>query len=402
MDAVTLTRLQLYKLVWAEPLSTLCKRYQISDVGLRKICIRLAIPLPEMGYWNKVKAGKKVRQQPYTDRKDVEQQVTLNLATDAAHAGKDAPSAFELLQKEIETDPSLDLTVKTTLSDPDPLVARAQKALVKKEPYYREGNLRYAGPGELRISVTPGLINRALCLLDTFIKAMKQRGHHFRVTDHESYLVLGKAEMEMKLTELSTRVTIEGTAYPQTETHPNGRLAMKFKRWGTTTEIKDGKDPLEQQLSRLIAKLEILGEQFRLQEIEWEKQRAVAAAKRLQEEAFKARRSAEFSAFQQALKDSARWQQTVQLRAYIEHIGQKATENNQLTQELQVWLDWIKAKADWLDPLVKSPDPWLEGIEPDALLNSITPALENPRYGYAPQLPKQKPWPLLPWYLKKD
>jgi hypothetical protein len=34
-------------------------RYGISDVALRKICRQLAVPLPPLGYWAKIAAGKK-------------------------------------------------------------------------------------------------------------------------------------------------------------------------------------------------------------------------------------------------------------------------------------------------------------------------------------------------------
>lgn len=33
-----LTRKELYDLVWAEPMTTICKRFGLSDNGLRKRC----------------------------------------------------------------------------------------------------------------------------------------------------------------------------------------------------------------------------------------------------------------------------------------------------------------------------------------------------------------------------
>jgi hypothetical protein len=45
MEQVTLTRKELYDLVWAQPLSRLTKKYKISDNGLRKICKRMNIPI---------------------------------------------------------------------------------------------------------------------------------------------------------------------------------------------------------------------------------------------------------------------------------------------------------------------------------------------------------------------
>ncbi len=36
--------------------------FQISDVGLAKICDRHRVPTPPRGYWAKVEAGQKVKQ----------------------------------------------------------------------------------------------------------------------------------------------------------------------------------------------------------------------------------------------------------------------------------------------------------------------------------------------------
>jgi hypothetical protein len=56
--AERLSRKELYDLVWSEPLKTLCSRFGISDVALKKTCARSAIPTPERGYWAKKDAGK--------------------------------------------------------------------------------------------------------------------------------------------------------------------------------------------------------------------------------------------------------------------------------------------------------------------------------------------------------
>src|SRR5262249_51884330 len=59
-----MTREDLYKLVWSEPISKLAPRYGISDVGLRKICVKHSIPTPPLGYWQKLQFGKKVKAEP--------------------------------------------------------------------------------------------------------------------------------------------------------------------------------------------------------------------------------------------------------------------------------------------------------------------------------------------------
>jgi hypothetical protein len=56
----TLTREQLYELIWSEPMRLLGKQIGISDVAIAKHCRKMGIPVPERGYWNKLPAGKSV------------------------------------------------------------------------------------------------------------------------------------------------------------------------------------------------------------------------------------------------------------------------------------------------------------------------------------------------------
>ena len=42
-------RTKLYEEVWAESVTAVSKRYGISDVALREICQKLAVPLPPRG-----------------------------------------------------------------------------------------------------------------------------------------------------------------------------------------------------------------------------------------------------------------------------------------------------------------------------------------------------------------
>ena len=62
--AQTYDRNKLYEEAWAEPMHKLAKKYNLSDVGLAKICKKLKIPLPGRGYWAKKAAGKLVKKRP--------------------------------------------------------------------------------------------------------------------------------------------------------------------------------------------------------------------------------------------------------------------------------------------------------------------------------------------------
>jgi hypothetical protein len=60
--SVTLSREELYALVWATPMSRLTAKYGLSGNGLAKICRRLDVPYPPRGYWARKEAVKKVTQ----------------------------------------------------------------------------------------------------------------------------------------------------------------------------------------------------------------------------------------------------------------------------------------------------------------------------------------------------
>lgn len=57
---LSLTRQQLYDLVWSEPMKTVASRFGISDVAFAKTCRSHNIPIPPRGYRAKLQAGQKV------------------------------------------------------------------------------------------------------------------------------------------------------------------------------------------------------------------------------------------------------------------------------------------------------------------------------------------------------
>jgi hypothetical protein len=53
----TISREALYDLVWAEPVRSIAQRMGISDVWLKKCCAQAIVPVPDRGYWAKLRAG---------------------------------------------------------------------------------------------------------------------------------------------------------------------------------------------------------------------------------------------------------------------------------------------------------------------------------------------------------
>ena len=63
-ESITIKRDQLFELVWSKPVVKIAKEFGISDVAVGKICKKLNIPKPGLGYWAKKQHGKKTRQTP--------------------------------------------------------------------------------------------------------------------------------------------------------------------------------------------------------------------------------------------------------------------------------------------------------------------------------------------------
>src|SRR5438105_1140110 len=61
------TREELYDEVWAEAMTTVARRYEVSSNYLARICRRLNVPHPERGYWAKRAVGIKLSQPPLPD-----------------------------------------------------------------------------------------------------------------------------------------------------------------------------------------------------------------------------------------------------------------------------------------------------------------------------------------------
>lgn len=63
------SRERLYVEVWAEPMTTVAKKYGVSGSFLARVCTWLNVPRPPRGYWARVAAGYTVPQQPLPDPK---------------------------------------------------------------------------------------------------------------------------------------------------------------------------------------------------------------------------------------------------------------------------------------------------------------------------------------------
>lgn len=368
MNGITFSRKQLYDLVWSNSLVSLAKVYNISDNGLRKACKRMEIPLPDIGHWNKVKAGKKVIIKPFLDKVVGQQQLILSLRNEGENATKDRLSPQLTLQRLIEADESIDLVIKKQLSSPDPLVKQAQHAFLSESEVFVLGDLRSTRSGSLEISVSPDLVERSLRIMDVFIKAMRQRGHDFFCEDGYYKVSVSGEAIGMALKERQNVIIAKDRLHSRTY-KANGHLTFKFEQSFLSTVCQDGKkQKIEQQLPKLISRLELMAQ--RLRRKREENERMVARIK--EEERIRKqrdeRKKLEIRSFRQLAKDASRWKEAQIIREYLNQREHDALDENIMTEEMTAWLEWARKKVDWYDPMVGANDEWLNDTNPNMIM----------------------------------
>ena len=67
-----ITRKELYKMIWKEPLTKVAEKMGVPAPILRKYCHLLNIPTPSSGYWSKLQFGKPVEIPPLPAFEDKE------------------------------------------------------------------------------------------------------------------------------------------------------------------------------------------------------------------------------------------------------------------------------------------------------------------------------------------
>ncbi|MDO9253905.1 MAG: hypothetical protein Q7U54_00230 [Bacteroidales bacterium] len=367
MKEVKFTRQELYDLVWAESMLTLAKKYDISDVGLRKKCNKLEIPIPNAGYWAKVKYGKKVvAKRPLGNFKG-EQVAILYLREEIDEKSIDGQILHSELQKEIECDKRLNLRVPEKLINPNKLIVDAKEDIYKKEVWNKAEGIAYTSPGVLSIRVSPNNIGRALRYMDTLIKALIARGHDIEIKNGGSYInVFGEA-IGVVFKEGLKREVITDQWGTHSENQANGLLSFKLETLYPSKRFADGKIPLEEQLSRIIAFLELTGKKLKEERMDRErKQKAREEKERIAKE-LQLRKEKELVDFKELFKKVKRHDKAEAIRRYADERERYANETNNLTNIVKAEVSWIRKKADWYDPFIEAEDELFMDVDREEL-----------------------------------
>ncbi|MEJ8756793.1 hypothetical protein WG947_07305 [Pontibacter sp. H259] len=361
MEQITITRQALYNMVWKEPMTSISKKYNISDNGLRKICIKLQIPLPKAGHWMKLRAGKKVKVIPLPISYKGEQKVKLTVRKDGEVYDPTGISALARIQRNLEDNHKELITVPDRLKSPDPLIVAA-KAMFEKQRKERSYNGLYSCDRSLNINVSPATAPRAFRFMDSLIKALKTLGHDVIIEYQCTYAVVHGEKYEIGLREKLSKHTVKYSSWDSYEYKPSGLLAFWHKNYGSR-EWADDKKPLEERLSRIIATLILKGQKEHAERLERErKQKEREERERVYRE-MEARQEQELTSLKNILVEAERWRQAQVMRNYANEVEKNARDANTCTDQLREWAEWVRKKADWHDPQIKAYDELLTEVD---------------------------------------
>ncbi len=260
-----ISRKELYRQVWAEPMVKVAKSYGLSDRGLAKICQRNDIPRPPRGYWAKKAVGIDVERSrlPRPNSNDIIliQASGYQAAPKSDHYPRSDDVLFQI-QK---------IHVPGTLSDPHPLV---QKTLIESESCQpnRHGIIELNKKGLLDIRVSRECLNRALRIMDAVVKTLERLECEVKIIEEETIVCNSDVDVRFGIVEKTKRRRLEARDHDLENSYyrfgynlyeenlsPTGFLGLKIhdylysrmvitrRNWQETSEV-----PIEEKLSSFI------------------------------------------------------------------------------------------------------------------------------------------------------
>jgi thioredoxin-like negative regulator of GroEL len=141
-------------------------------------------------------------------------------------------------------------------------------------------------------------------------------------------------------------------------------LTIQVGRWPSRSWKDTPKTQLELRLGEVAGGIVTLAQEIHAKEQEEERRKEAHRLAVAHYEFLTKRRANEIRRFEQLETQVSNWERAVKLRTYADLVEQQAKAQGQINAELEGWLAWVRAKADWLDPLVLVSDPILDAPEP--------------------------------------
>jgi|GEM_PF-2230516 len=348
----TVTRAELFNLVWNEPMRTLAPKFGLSDVGLAKLCRRNAIPRPPVGYWA-TREGK--RRRPKLPSATVNQNETI-LITPSEIRKVDATSD---LPKDIS-----DLVTSLNRAEVTvPATCRRSYAMfeewdasVRQDPWL----------SNRRPSLSPIEKRRRRILFALTRQIEKWDGRLISVDQHRFKVEFGKDDVTFTLREPSNKIDRPLTQqerrwWPDRRTtpdlRPSGKLRLLIEAYFDRPIQKSWSDlegkPLESRLHDVLLGLLIALAEDRRRRLHREEEERLRRLREQEWFEFEQRRRAEEEKIQELRNEAAAWSEAITIRSYIVAKLERIGDDDGSRTAVEPWANWATTVADSMDPLLQ-------------------------------------------------
>lgn len=393
--SITFQREELFAEVWTTPLTTLAKKYGLSDNGVRKVCKAMDIPLPKAGHWAKAAAGKAPRPPllPASAARTtfhsmpVQKSETPTQSVDEDKAWLDARLIEEkkarnkivVAVRPAKWHPAV-LPLKIWLEE---CVTKYRNALAEKtrrekspkrppEPAFHEWEIASNDPvlgrthRSVAMRVSVHTYNRALAILNSLAYAAEDRGFAVELMKGNSRLrfSLESANLDMYLTERleATFVSVlnpwDKKPHMEKKLVSTGRLRLNIERGYAAYQVNEAAGaPLGDALNQVFVYGYGCVIRSREREREREIERQKQEVRRLQMEEMERQRKAEAQRrAEEARKREELLQQAVGLdkaesiRRLVVALERRFVGGGASTEKFAIWRAWALDVAAAQDP----------------------------------------------------
>lgn len=344
----------------------LSKKYDITPQSLKHICKDYNIPVPSADYWASLKAGKKIEIPVLLESNKRNKKIELFLWEESNESDIDIQDSIEKIKMEIEGQKKLP-SFSEDFNNPDKLVSAAQKTFKEKtKKDWRNRGLISTNRDELDIKVSPENVERALRFMDTLIKLLRMKGDDIIVSDSSTYAVINGEQLKILFRE-KLQMEERNDSWGGHDYTPTGKLSLKVDEF-SQMEWVDGLGKLEDQLPKILYKLNLKGKREKERSLYHQKQREKRDEINRKAAAIQKTKEEELDNFPRLLSQARRFSQAQLIRDYIAAVDKSASAEIREARNLDAWIAWAKKKADWFDPLINMEDNLLEEVDADAIL----------------------------------
>lgn len=384
--AIELTREELFKQIWERPMTKVAAEYGISDVALKKICVKHRIPVPGRGYWAKKAAGKRVDRAHFRALAEP----AVNRVVIHGSGVHDLPEVVKTARRAArarEQHTENRITVVSMPTDLHPRVEKTKKRLEKAKRSDKE-LVAISGPAFFDLSVGSESIERASAFLSALAIAAEARGHKIAKGDRAPVFVIEDEVLEIKIIEqiakskhVPTEAELAAIAKweerqqrrnrswgysswtprptpPEWDYAPSGNLRVLINEGqygynGLRKSFGDGKTQrLENLVNAILEAFATWSAAIKAKRIEDERRRQEREEERRRWEEQRRRNALEGKRVEALLKSLERWEQRRRILDLVAAVEARlSTDHCADAAGVQEWIACARAHADRLDPL---------------------------------------------------